>query len=164
MTVFHRDTGKPQSGYGSVLPHHNEEHNKYHLETTYGTDYHSHFPGCTLDANVSNSDSKFHSDCLWCGFSQIPISCLCRGRRWQGKRMDKTWQTILWLIKDASPSSRIHVDTGDRGVILGKMRVAFITIVTTKWTAQCTNPPIHSNQWWTCDGFYPNKNCLCIHV
>ncbi|XP_069820366.1 cilia- and flagella-associated protein 95 isoform X1 [Dendropsophus ebraccatus] len=34
-----RQTGLPDSGFGAVLPHHSKDHNKMHLDTTYGVDY-----------------------------------------------------------------------------------------------------------------------------
>ena len=34
-----RDTGKPERGYGSVLPRHELDHDKMHLKTTYWKAY-----------------------------------------------------------------------------------------------------------------------------
>ncbi|XP_075684077.1 cilia- and flagella-associated protein 95 [Rhinoderma darwinii] len=34
-----RQTGLPDSGFRSVLPHHSTDHNKMHLDTTYGINY-----------------------------------------------------------------------------------------------------------------------------
>ncbi|XP_033737481.1 protein C9orf135-like [Pecten maximus] len=34
-----RDVGYPKRGYGSVLPRHNPDYNKHHLETTHRADY-----------------------------------------------------------------------------------------------------------------------------
>jgi len=39
-----RKTGDPEVGYGSVLPHHNADHKKYHLDTTYKADFYPPFP------------------------------------------------------------------------------------------------------------------------
>ncbi|XP_072170244.1 cilia- and flagella-associated protein 95-like [Diadema setosum] len=39
-----RDTGKPKTGFGSVLPRHNPEHDKRHLETTNRADYKPPYP------------------------------------------------------------------------------------------------------------------------
>ena len=38
-----RDTGKPERGYGSVLPRHKLQHDKRHLNTTHRADYQYHF-------------------------------------------------------------------------------------------------------------------------
>ena len=38
MLLF-RDVGTPKHGYGSVLPRHNPEFNKYYLETTHKADF-----------------------------------------------------------------------------------------------------------------------------
>ncbi|XP_044128790.1 protein C9orf135 homolog [Bufo gargarizans] len=38
-----RPTGLPDSGFGAVLPHHSKDHNKMHLDTTYGVDYKTPF-------------------------------------------------------------------------------------------------------------------------
>ncbi|ELT93340.1 hypothetical protein CAPTEDRAFT_157486 [Capitella teleta] len=51
-----RDTGNPKSGYGSVLPHHNAEYDKCHLETTYLTDFTSKFPGFTPNGEKEGGD------------------------------------------------------------------------------------------------------------
>jgi hypothetical protein len=40
LLILHfRDLGTPQRGFGSVLPRHNPEYNKMHLETTHKADY-----------------------------------------------------------------------------------------------------------------------------
>lgn len=39
-----RYTGHPRTGFGAVLPQHNPEHDKYHLETTNRADYKPPFP------------------------------------------------------------------------------------------------------------------------
>ncbi|XP_074643707.1 cilia- and flagella-associated protein 95-like [Tubulanus polymorphus] len=39
-----RDTGAPKNGYGSVLPCHNPDHDKQHLETTHRADYIPPYP------------------------------------------------------------------------------------------------------------------------
>jgi len=39
-----RDTGDPKGKHGAVLPYHNEEYNKQHLETTYDADFYPPFP------------------------------------------------------------------------------------------------------------------------
>ncbi|KAL3867642.1 hypothetical protein ACJMK2_040516 [Sinanodonta woodiana] len=38
-TNIDRDTSTPKHGFGSVLPRHNPEYNKYYLETTHKADY-----------------------------------------------------------------------------------------------------------------------------
>ncbi|XP_005107807.1 protein C9orf135 [Aplysia californica] len=39
-----RNTGDPKDAYGSVLPFHNKDHKKFHLDTTYNADYIPPFP------------------------------------------------------------------------------------------------------------------------
>lgn len=34
-----RDTETPKNGHGSVLPRHNPDYNKFHLETTHKADF-----------------------------------------------------------------------------------------------------------------------------
>lgn len=42
--TLNRDTGTPDSGYWAVLPKHNPEHNKYHLDTTHKADFKAPYP------------------------------------------------------------------------------------------------------------------------
>ena len=44
LFFFHRDTGKPKTGFGAVLPRHNPEHDKRHLETTNRADFKPPYP------------------------------------------------------------------------------------------------------------------------
>lgn len=37
--TVNRETGKPERGYGSVLPRHTLQHDKRHLSTTHRVDY-----------------------------------------------------------------------------------------------------------------------------
>ena len=37
--TMNRETGKPERGYGSVLPRHTLQHDKRHLSTTHSVDY-----------------------------------------------------------------------------------------------------------------------------
>lgn len=39
-----RDTGSAKQGFGSILPHHKADYDKFHFETTHNTDYKSPFP------------------------------------------------------------------------------------------------------------------------
>lgn len=41
---FKRDTGAPERGFGSVLPQHPPDHNKWYLDTTYEVDYKAPYP------------------------------------------------------------------------------------------------------------------------
>ncbi|KAM4051145.1 cilia- and flagella-associated protein 95 [Anomaloglossus baeobatrachus] len=61
-----RHTGLPDSGFGAVLPHHNKDHNKMHLITTYGIDYMAPFhytphPKLPEVPNYSFAFKKCHS-------------------------------------------------------------------------------------------------------
>lgn len=39
LATTNRETGKPERGYGSVLPRHKLQHDKRHLDTTHRIDY-----------------------------------------------------------------------------------------------------------------------------
>ncbi|XP_040212705.1 protein C9orf135 homolog [Rana temporaria] len=61
-----RSTGCPEKGFGAVLPRHNKDHMKIHLDTTYATDYVAPYPGtATLKVaevpNYSAAYKKCHS-------------------------------------------------------------------------------------------------------
>ncbi|XP_063968096.1 cilia- and flagella-associated protein 95-like [Lytechinus pictus] len=62
-----RDTGKPKTGFGAVLPRHNPEHDKRHLETTNRADYKPPYPYTAAPeqlpdfADDSNAYRKCHS-------------------------------------------------------------------------------------------------------
>ncbi|CAH2294098.1 Hypothetical predicted protein [Pelobates cultripes] len=55
-----RHTGHPEHGFGAVLPHHNKEHGKMNLETTYCTDYTSpyHYSPPLTPEPVSNQSQQ----------------------------------------------------------------------------------------------------------
>lgn len=39
LCICYRDLGTPQRGFGSVLPRHNPDYNKFHLESTHRADF-----------------------------------------------------------------------------------------------------------------------------
>jgi len=51
--LFHRDTGKPEKGYGSVLPHHHPDHDAFRSKTTYNHDYCAPYPYEAVESNTS---------------------------------------------------------------------------------------------------------------
>jgi len=53
-----RDTGDPKESYGSVLPYHNKDHKKYHLDTTYGSDYYPPYPITAKPEEAEVCDDK----------------------------------------------------------------------------------------------------------
>ena len=47
-----RETGSAKRGFGSVLPHHAEDYNKFHFETTNKTDFKPPFPYTPAEVRV----------------------------------------------------------------------------------------------------------------
>ncbi|KAM3940871.1 cilia- and flagella-associated protein 95 [Leptodactylus fuscus] len=61
-----RQNGLPKSGFGAVLPMHSKDHNKMHLDTTYGVDYVAPFqystpPTIHKTPDYSSAFKKCHS-------------------------------------------------------------------------------------------------------
>ena len=50
---FERDTGRPEKGYGSVLPRHPPDHRKSYMVTTHSVDYKYPFEWTPKDFSVS---------------------------------------------------------------------------------------------------------------
>ncbi|KAK6179095.1 hypothetical protein SNE40_011530 [Patella caerulea] len=66
-TNIDRELGSPQSGYGSVLPRHHPDHNRYYLESTHAADYKPPYPYVPSDSkkeeqpDLSIAFKKCHS-------------------------------------------------------------------------------------------------------
>uniref|UniRef100_A0A0B6Z507 Uncharacterized protein n=1 Tax=Arion vulgaris TaxID=1028688 RepID=A0A0B6Z507_9EUPU len=54
-----RDTGDPKGAFGSVLPYHNAEHNKFHLDTTYNLDYIPPYPFTRQNDKTEDENKNF---------------------------------------------------------------------------------------------------------
>jgi len=53
-----RESGDPKDGYGSVLPRHNKDHKKLHLDTTYTADFYPPFPMTCQHPEEEESEDK----------------------------------------------------------------------------------------------------------
>lgn len=59
LSLDSRDTGKPEKGYGSVLPHHHPDHDAFRSKTTYNHDYCAPYPYEAVESNTSVQGEKF---------------------------------------------------------------------------------------------------------
>lgn len=62
--MLYRDLGTPQRGFGSVLPRHNPDYNKFHLESTHRADYTPPDPEYTPVPVSGHCLVKDHMICL----------------------------------------------------------------------------------------------------
>ncbi|XP_055884414.1 cilia- and flagella-associated protein 95-like [Biomphalaria glabrata] len=53
-----RDTGEPKGVFGSALPSHGPEHNKYYLDTTYISDYVPPYPFTRCEEDTKSNQMK----------------------------------------------------------------------------------------------------------
>lgn len=64
LYLCYRDLGTPQRGFASVLPRHNPDYNKFHLESTHRADFTPPDPEYTPVPVSGHHLVKYHIICL----------------------------------------------------------------------------------------------------
>lgn len=97
-------TGDPKCGYGSVLPHHNEDHKKFHLDTTYKTDYYPPFP-MTAENRPENVEPEDKSAAYRRMMSQFTDTADYRRNGWN------TWQDESGIYANSEYKKQVFPKT-----------------------------------------------------
>uniref|UniRef100_A0A2C9M6C4 Uncharacterized protein n=1 Tax=Biomphalaria glabrata TaxID=6526 RepID=A0A2C9M6C4_BIOGL len=101
------NTGEPKGVFGSALPSHGPEHNKYYLDTTYNSDYVPPYPftGCEEDTKMKQEEMEDKSSAFKKMKSQFTDTADYRRNGWN------TWQDESGVYANSHFKAQVFAKT-----------------------------------------------------